>query len=137
MPYTKVCGRAIAYQRGTDDAFYNYNRAGQRSLNDYYVDGLSVTHGNPWSPFWTLHAAGLSKGGNYSCCNIPCALYPDPSAPQFMEGNYFCESAISAIPQNGVWYLADPLWDSQGGERHRCGTTRDIRIATNTEEKKR
>ena len=31
-----------------------------------------------------------------------------------MGENYFCESGISGEFANGVWYLDDPLWDSQG-----------------------
>ena len=112
VSYTKVCGRAIAYQRGSNDGFHNYHSAGQLSLNNY-VDGLSVTNGNPRSHIWTF-AAGLSKGGNYPNHNCPCALYPGPAAPPFVGENYFCESAISGGFQNGVWYLDDPLWDSQG-----------------------
>ena len=113
VPYTKVCGRAIAYQRGSNDGFYNYHSRDQLSLNDYYVDGLSVTHGNPRSHIWTF-VAGISKGGNYPNYNCPCALYPGTAAPPFVGENYFCESAISGGFQNGVWYLDDPLWDSQG-----------------------
>ena len=115
VPYTKVCGRAIAYQRGSTDAFYNYHSASQRSLNDYYVDGLSVTHGDPRSHIWTF-VAGLSKGMNYPDYNCPCALYPGPAAPPFVGEDYFCESGIDGSYTNGLWYLnnADPLWDSQG-----------------------
>ena len=111
MPYTKVCGKAIAYQRGSNDGFFNYHR-GQSSLNDYYVDGLSVTHGDPRSHVWTF-AAGLSKGVNNPSHNCPCALYPGSAAPPFIGEDYFCESAISGGFVNGVWYLDDPLWDSQ------------------------
>ena len=111
VPYTKVCGRAIAYQRGTGEAFYNYHTRDQRSLNDYYVDGLSVTHGDPRSHIWTF-AAGISKGGNYPY-NCPCAHYPGPAAPPFVGEDYFCESGISGEYQFRLWYLDDPLWDSQ------------------------
>ena len=113
VPFTKVCGRAIAYQRGTDDAFYNYNAYNKRSLDSYYVDGLSVTHGNPRSHIWTF-AAGASKSANFSNYNCPCALYPGPAAPPFVGENYFCESINSGSYQFGLWYLDDPLWDSQG-----------------------
>ena len=40
VPYTKVCGRALAYQRGANDGFYNYHQRGQSTINGYYVDGL-------------------------------------------------------------------------------------------------
>ena len=116
VPYTKVCGRAIAYERGSTDAFMNYDSYSQRSLDDYYIDGLSVTHGDPRSHIWTF-AAGLSKGNNYphnDCCNCPCALYPGPAAPPFVGEDYFCESGISGNHQFGLWYFDDPLWDTQG-----------------------
>ena len=41
MVYQRVCGRARGYQKGTPDGF----RSG--SVNDIYVDGLSITHGSP------------------------------------------------------------------------------------------
>ena len=47
VPYTKVCGRVLAHQRGSNDAFLNIEWRGQPTLNGYYVDGLSVTHGDP------------------------------------------------------------------------------------------
>ena len=115
VPYTKVCGRALAYQRGSNDAFYNIQGRSQSSLNGHYVDGLSVTHRDPRSHIWTF-IAGLSKGRNYPDYNCPCALYPGPAAPPFVGENYFCESGISGGYNNGQWYLSnpDPLWDSQG-----------------------
>ena len=112
VPYTKVCGRVLAYQKGSNDGFDNYHR-GQSTLNDYYVDGLSVTHGYPRRHVWTF-AAGLSKGVNNPSHNCPCALYPGPAAPPFVGEDYFCESGISGGFVNGLWYLDDPLWDSQG-----------------------
>ena len=115
MPYTKVCGRVLAYQKGSDDGFYNYHYSAQSSLNDYYVDGLSVTHGNPRSHIWTF-VAGISKSVNYPKYNCPCAHYPGPAAPPFVGEDYFCESGNSGEFTNGLWYLSnpDPLWDSQG-----------------------
>ena len=111
--YTKVCGRALGYQRGSDDAFHNYNDKNQRSLNDHYVDGLSVTHGTPRSHIWTF-AAGASKGSNYPSWNCPCARHPGPGAPPFVGEKYFCESGSSGAFASHQWYLDDPLWDSQG-----------------------
>ena len=111
--YTKVCGRALAFQRGTNDGFYNYYYNAQSSLNGYYVDGLSVTHGNPESHIWTF-ASGFSKDDNYSQWNCPCGLHAGPAAPPFVGEDYFCESGISGDYQLRVWFLDDSLWDSQG-----------------------
>lgn len=56
--YSKVCGRAIGYQDESTDAF---NVIGQSSVDDFYVDGLSITHGGslPRTHIWT-YAVGAS-----------------------------------------------------------------------------
>ena len=41
--YDQVCGRIIGYQLGSTDAFA-FTR---RSVDSYYMDGISVTHGPP------------------------------------------------------------------------------------------
>ena len=112
VPYTKFCGRALAYQVGTTDGFYNYHYSAQSSLNGYYVDGLSVTHGDPRSHIWTF-ASGFSKDDNYPQWNCPCALHAGPAAPPFVGEDYFCESGVSGGYHFGVWFL-DSLWDLQG-----------------------
>ena len=43
VPYTKVCGRAHGYQFHNPDAF----NIQSQTIEGYYVDGLSVTNGNP------------------------------------------------------------------------------------------
>ena len=53
--YTKVCGRVIGYQVGHTDAFHSSN-----SINESYVEGVSITHGSPRSHIWTF-AAGISE----------------------------------------------------------------------------
>ena len=113
VPYTKVCGRTRGYQFGEEDAFHNYHRAGQTTIDKAYVSGLSVTHGSPRNHIWTF-AAGPSKDYNYPNWNCPCASpYPGPAAPPFVGEKYFCESANIGTWEY-QWYLDDPLWDSQG-----------------------
>ena len=111
IPYTKICGRARGYQYSSPDAFH-HGQAGGQTIDGYYVDGLSVTHGSPRNHIWTF-AAGLSKLSHYPKYNCPCALHRGPSSPPFVGGNYFCESGTisSSI---GQWYLDDPLWHSRG-----------------------
>ena len=113
IPYTKICGRVHGYQYWSPDAFRAYQFGSQTTIDGYYVDGISVTHGSPRNHIWTF-AAGLSKDFNYHCCNCPCAApYPGPAAPPFVDENYFCESGNTGVV-NSQWYLDDPLWDSQG-----------------------
>ena len=43
VQYNQVCGRIIGYQIGPSSAF----RGSGQSINTYYVEGISVTHGSP------------------------------------------------------------------------------------------
>ena len=114
IPYSKVCGRARGYQLDSTDSYAHYV-PGTTTIDDLYVDGLSITHGSPRNHIWTF-AAGVSKDFNYAyCCNCPCATpYAGPSAPPFVGENHFCESGNTGDFESGQWYLDDPLWDSQG-----------------------
>ena len=112
IPYTNVCGRARGYAFGSPDAFH-HGQAGGQTIDGYYVDGLSVTHGSPRNHIWTF-AAGLSKLAYYPDYNCPCAVNPGPASPPFLGSNYFCESGLTGISELLIWYLDDPLWDSQG-----------------------
>ena len=44
--YSKVCGRVIGYQYGSPDAFATAGIRGS-TINQAYLDGISITHGNP------------------------------------------------------------------------------------------
>ena len=114
VPYTKVCGRARGYQYHSAEAFYQFQFGSQKTIDDYYVDGVSVTHGSPRNHIWTF-AVGISKDFNYPW-NCPCAPYPGPDAPPFVGEKYFCESGNTLV-WDRQWYLNDPLWDSQGCAR--------------------
>ena len=111
LSYTKVCGRVHAYQYTSTDGFVN-SQYGAQTIEGYYVDGISVTHGSPRNHIWTF-TAGVSKDYNYPY-NCPCASpYPGLAAPPFVGENFFCESGNTG-PLETQWYLDDPLWDSQG-----------------------
>ena len=120
MSYQHVCGRAKGYQKGTPDAF----NQGSRSIDTYYVDGLSITHGNPRQHIWT-YAAGLTDAGNYDCCNCPCAATPGQqlSHDSFVGSNYYCESGTVNTVNFDTYYFSDPLWDGKVcSTRNRCCT---------------
>ena len=128
VPYNKVCGRARGYQYGFTRAFYSYAYARQRTLDDSYVSGLSVTHPDPGKPgkrehIWTF-AAGYSKAYGYATVNCPCAQYPGPHPPPFVGDNYFCDSGN---PDNSYfkWHVQSGLrlWNSEGcdyGRQDKC-----------------
>ena len=60
--YSKVCGRVTGYQVATPGAFrIIYLNTLPSSLDDIYVDGVSVTNGSPRTHIWTF-AAGVTEG---------------------------------------------------------------------------
>ena len=106
IEYSQVCGRIIGYQYGSPDAFYN-----QVTLDDDYVDGISLTHGQlPRQHIWTFAAAWHVNG-------CPCSHNYTRGAPSFIGQDYFCETG-HRDQWEVIFYPDDPLWDGQG-----CGGT--------------
>lgn len=128
--YSRVCGRIIGYQVGSTDIFTDM----QLSIDDQYVDGISLTHGTPRQHIWTF-AAGLSETiitnpGNHEIYTCPCALvgtgFRTQVPPAFVGNNYFCESGnpLSTFQNTNTFeYTDDPLWDGQKCEGHCCNGT--------------
>ena len=58
MLYLNVCGRITAYQVGSTNAFRRYyQNTDTTTIDSNYVDGISLTHGNPRQHIWTFAAA--------------------------------------------------------------------------------
>ena len=119
--YSKVCGRALGYQFGHTDVFYNR----QVDIDSDYVDGLSITHGTPRTHIWTF-AAGLSQnlipGMEHFAC--PCLAaesgFTRQTPPQYVGDNYFCESGNPTMAFRTRLYTSDPLWDGEQCEGQCC-----------------
>ena len=101
IQYSDVCGRITAYQVGRTDDF----RVTNDDINSAYVDGVSLTHGNPRQHIWTFAAAGRMDG----ICD-PCRDEPRPAN---VGSNFFCDSgnprSLNASP--GTFHSDNPLWD--------------------------
>ena len=108
-----MCGRITAYQYGTPEAFNGYNNQNQHTLDDAYVDGISVTYGhNPRNHIWTFAAR---KGSTINTHICPCTSSSDTvTVPSFIEGDYFCERGILDIDPNPAFVESNPLWDGHG-----------------------
>ena len=111
--YQQICGQAKGYQKGTPDAFH----AGVRSIDDIYVDGVSITLTSPRTHVWT-YAVGYSNSAGYSPqYNCPCSSPPGYGPPSFVGNDYYCESGSECSSSHNLYYISDPLWDGHG-----CGT---------------
>ena len=118
--YSRVCGRVIAYQDKTGEAFnpYYYNNR-QLTIDGVYVDGVSLTHGqNPRKHIWTFATAIDETRSDHNTC--PCTKTDTAytgAVPSFIGQDYFCDSASRGNFQF-IFYPDDPLWDGAG-----CGPT--------------
>ena len=72
--YSKVCGKVRGYQKGTTKALTGH--AGIRSIDGPYVDGVSITLGQPRKHIWT-YAIGYIDDGDTPDFNCPCAEFPE------------------------------------------------------------
>ena len=110
--YSWVCGRARAYRFAVNSAFY-FKR---RTIEQGYVDGLSLTHGAPGSRqhIWTFASGRMA--GNYTGharWQCPCDNGNTYLPPSFVGNDYFCESVLAQRSWRVVLYSNAPLWDGQ------------------------
>ena len=126
--YSRVCGRILAYHKGTPDAFWNSVSNGVTSIESAYVDGISLTHGPEGSRqhIWTFTASPYGENPTYMRnvnCKCTNTRYSWPyQLPSFIQDNYFCDTGN---PGPGfdldTYYSDDPLWDGAGcGEDSTC-----------------
>ena len=107
----------IAYQEGTTDAFWQYAIDTTRSVDDNYIDGITISVGYPRTHLWSFVAANTEGGeGAHTTSSCPCARTDVPTqsvVPPFVGDDYFCESGTeNGWSEPGVRYQDNPLWDS-------------------------
>ena len=120
--YTHVCGKIIGYHQGLPDAFWPYYNNRRLTIDDQYVDGISLTHGhNPRKHIWTFVAAlheVVSNNQLYSIC--PCTNIRNTASipiPPYVGSDYFCDT----VGVSRYVYPKDPLWDGTGcGQLNTC-----------------
>ena len=58
IQYSHVCGRIIGYQIGSPTAFYFFAAFEGHGIDSYYIDGISLTHGqSPRQHIWSFACA--------------------------------------------------------------------------------
>ena len=116
LEYSRVCGKIIGYQFASPDAFASTGRPSNPSINTYYVDGVSLTHGSPRKHIWTLAAAHNEDDGLQ--LNCPCTNNNTASRatqpPAFVRNDYFCDTGSSTRSTTNNFNADNPLWDGAG-----------------------
>ncbi len=112
VQYSRVCGRAQAYQYGSVVAFKSFKDNRQTTIDGIYVDGVSVTHGqSPRNHIWTFAAALDEIRSDSGVC--PCIRNYTGPVPPFIGNDYFCDTGSRQGWQYRL-YTEDPLWDGEG-----------------------
>ena len=108
ISYYKICGQVRGYQKGNTNAFWS----SMESIDDPYVDGVSITFGSPRKHVWT-YAIGLSDSGSDDADSCPCAnsVTKGEDPPSFVGDNYYCESGDTGGVDSSAYYTSDPVWD--------------------------
>ena len=105
VPFSKLCGRAVGYGVTSADAFDSVrgicSSSGCETINDPYVDGVSITYSsnNARAHVWTYVAQTRGSSSRWPCGN---AAFTSPS---FVGDSYYCE-----VAQNN----SSPLWEGEG-----------------------
>eukprot|EP00117_Sycon_ciliatum_P014312 scpid66524/ scgid4561/ Sushi, nidogen and EGF-like domain-containing protein 1; Secreted protein SST-3; Stromal nidogen extracellular matrix protein len=85
-PYSEVMGFVTGYRDKAMDTFFA-GYSDNVPLNNWYVDGVSITHGSPMRHLWT-YTAGFSDHGSVFHC--PCSPRPGAQPPSFVGSHYYC-----------------------------------------------
>ena len=123
IPYGQICGKIHAYQYASTDAFGYYKEDSPRrnpTIDDAYVDGISLTYDNPRKHIWTF-AGGLDEYTHihpqFKCpCTDTAVDNGAIPAPSFVGDDYFCETGVRNRHWDLDFHLDDPLWDGEGCE---------------------
>ena len=104
--YSMVCGRAIGYQVGSPDGLHDVS-----SLNQGYMDGVSITYGDLHLHIWSYVAGAFENRSDHTLSNCPCTSAPGVGVQTFLVGsNYYCESGNpSETSRNPNVYQSDPF----------------------------
>jgi hypothetical protein len=117
VEYSRVCGKIIAYQVGTPEPFYVFD--GSTGIDSYYVNGVSLTHGNPRQHIWTFGAGANELLNQFGC---PCFSNTQTfQPPAFVGSDYFCDTGNEVGYVEDAFHGDDPLWDGAGcGPQNGC-----------------
>ena len=121
--YQTVCGWFRGYMIGSPDGF---GVIGDKTIETYYVDGVTVTYGLPG---YRHHVYTYAAGAFETTIGATCPCTGGSTQPQFVSSDYYCESGNSGTTFEGRQvYSSDVLWDGQqcGGYESPCCTSPNL-----------
>ena len=118
VPFKKICGKVIGIQYYSPNSFYPYYAQQSKTIDDLYVEGVSITYSRfPRQHIWTFAAAydetPQSMRSSCPCTNSRSFVPYTGLIPAFIGNDYYCETGSLTTAENR-YYLEDPLWDGKG-----------------------
>ena len=110
IAYSRVCGKIRAIQDSHPTGFRPFIERNTLTLEDSYVDGVSITHGSAGSRnhIWTFATS-------YSDNSMQCSCSDFHNVPSFVGHDFFCETGSRAeFEYDDITFDNDPLWDGEG-----------------------
>ena len=105
----------MGYARYGPNAFYySVTTNSYKSIDQPYVEGLSITYtiNDERKHIWSL-AGGHADPGDGGTWNCPCGGGSSYRPPSYVGDDYYCESGSHSSPSD-KWYMDNPLWDGRG-----------------------
>ena len=110
--YSRVCGRVVGVGLGAGsnpDAF-DASHVSQKTIDNPYLDGVSITHGSPRQHVFSFAAGhgpdifvdGVRISSDYRCpCDNDDRSFA-PLPPSFVGDNYFCDGEYNELLWDGM-----------------------------------
>ena len=117
IQYQNICGSVIGYQDHSPNAFAQYYNNRHITIDDAYLDGVSITHGQyPRKHIWSFVAALDEAGTYFPTSRCPCTKINESFPiviPPFVGQDYFCDTGSQSTYEDRI-YCDEPLWDGHG-----------------------
>lgn len=108
-PYSEVNGYILGDQKGLCEAFTGASQ--ETSIKDNYVDGVSITYGNPKQHLYT-YAVGREEKARLESCECHGSTYSD--YPVFVGWDYLCDSGMKPYEAQASAIGKRVLWTGKG-----------------------
>ena len=117
LNYSHVCGQLRGYQFATPDAFHSYHFY-RKTIDDVYVDGVSITYSSASRKHIWTYANGLDLGNDPTAYGCPCNIDSMQQVPPYIGSGYYCETGANVYtwclnPYRYLFHPNDTLWDGQ------------------------
>ena len=84
------------------------------TLEEVYIDGVSITHGSPRQHIWSFVASSLVTSADCHGCKCYSQDTVTVTEVPFIGRKFFCDSGTETSDSGTVFHPTNPLWDGQG-----------------------